>query len=50
MGDYCRAALRAQTRSALERGIFGAPTVFAHGEMYWGDDCLEDAIACALVI
>lgn len=40
-------ALRRQTEEARRRGIFGAPTFFAGEEMFWGDDRLEDAIACA---
>jgi 2-hydroxychromene-2-carboxylate isomerase len=40
-----RAKLRAWTQEAKERGVFGAPTFFAGGEMYWGNDRLEDALA-----
>jgi len=39
-------ALRRQTDEALARGIFGAPTFFAGDEMFWGNDRLEDALAC----
>jgi len=39
--------LRAQTEQAGSRGIFGAPTFFVGDEMFWGNDRLEDAIACA---
>ncbi len=39
--------LREQTARAGELGIFGAPTFFARGEMFWGDDRLEDALAFA---
>lgn len=39
--------LRAQTELASARGIFGAPTFFVGEEMFWGNDRLEDAIACA---
>jgi 2-hydroxychromene-2-carboxylate isomerase len=28
--------LRKETDKALERGVFGAPTFFIDGEMYWG--------------
>lgn len=28
--------LRSDTQIALERGVFGAPTYFVDGEMYWG--------------
>ena len=39
--------LRAHTEAAQARGIFGAPTFFVGDEMFWGNDRLEDAIACA---
>ncbi len=40
--------LRERTDEAMGRGIFGAPTVFiGDGELYWGDDRIEDAIAAA---
>lgn len=42
-----KAALRARTAHAQARGIFGAPMFFAGGEMFWGNDRLEDACACA---
>lgn len=37
-----------QTARALERGIFGAPSFLVGQELFWGDDRLEDAIACAV--
>ena len=42
--------LRTQTEQAKALGIFGAPTFFVSGEMFWGNDCLDDAItyACEL--
>lgn len=40
--------LRQQTESAQAQGIFGAPTFFVRGEMFWGDDRLDDALACAV--
>jgi 2-hydroxychromene-2-carboxylate isomerase len=40
-------ALRAQTDEARELGIFGAPSFTVAGELFWGDDRLEDAIAWA---
>lgn len=33
--------LRADTEAALERGIFGAPTMFVGNEMYFGQDRLD---------
>jgi len=40
--------LRANTENAGARGVFGAPTFFVGDEMFWGNDRLEDAIACAV--
>jgi 2-hydroxychromene-2-carboxylate isomerase len=40
-----KAALRAQTTAAQALGIFGAPSFVARGELFWGDDRLEDAVA-----
>jgi 2-hydroxychromene-2-carboxylate isomerase len=38
--------LRAQTETAQALGLFGAPSfVTADGELFWGDDRLEDALA-----
>lgn len=42
-----KALLRQQTEMAKARKIFGAPTFFANGEMYWGNDRLEDALESA---
>jgi 2-hydroxychromene-2-carboxylate isomerase len=39
--------LREQTERAKAAGIFGAPTFFVGGEMFWGNDRLDDAIALA---
>jgi 2-hydroxychromene-2-carboxylate isomerase len=33
------------TREARQLNIFGAPTFVARGELFWGDDRLDDAIA-----
>jgi len=41
--------LREQTETAARTGIFGAPTFIAgDGEMFWGDDRLEAALAWCL--
>ncbi|HEX2728731.1 MAG TPA: 2-hydroxychromene-2-carboxylate isomerase [Rubrobacteraceae bacterium] len=37
--------LRDQTRRAGELGIFGAPSFVIGGELFWGSDRLEDALA-----
>jgi 2-hydroxychromene-2-carboxylate isomerase len=47
LSDANKVQLRSNTDEAFGRGIFGAPTMFAGGEMFWGDDRLDDAIACA---
>ncbi|WP_072377744.1 2-hydroxychromene-2-carboxylate isomerase [Hyphomicrobium sp. NDB2Meth4] len=41
-------ALRLQTEVAMQRGIFGAPSfITSDGELFWGDDRLEQALAWA---
>lgn len=40
-----KAALRATTDAALERGVIGVPTVAVGDELFWGDDRLEQAAA-----
>jgi len=39
--------LREQTTRAQELGIFGAPTFVTKGELFWGDDRLDQALAWA---
>ena len=46
--DANKERLRASTGEAQARGIFGAPTMFVGGEMFWGNDRLEDAVAWAV--
>jgi 2-hydroxychromene-2-carboxylate isomerase len=46
--DANRNALRVQTEEAQRLGIFGAPSFFtADGELFWGNDRLEAALAWA---
>jgi len=33
--------LKAVTQEAVARGVFGAPTFFVNGQMYWGQDRLD---------
>ena len=33
--------LDADSRAAIERGVFGAPTLFVGDEMFWGNDRFE---------
>ena len=40
-----RARLRANTAEAIGLGLFGAPSFFASGELFFGQDRLEDAVA-----
>jgi 2-hydroxychromene-2-carboxylate isomerase len=35
------ARLRADTQAAIERGVFGVPTLFVGDEMFWGNDRFE---------
>jgi 2-hydroxychromene-2-carboxylate isomerase len=46
--DTIKARLRAQTEEAQRLGIFGAPSFMtADGELFWGNDRLERALAWA---
>jgi 2-hydroxychromene-2-carboxylate isomerase len=45
-----KAALRQATESAHALGVFGVPTVEVAGELFWGDDRLEDAAAYAVSV
>ncbi len=46
-GEVAKQRLRANTDRAREIGIFGAPSFVVGTELYWGNDRLGDAIACA---
>ncbi len=35
---------QSQTKNAIQQGVFGSPTFIVNGEVFWGDDRLEDAI------
>ena len=39
--DELRERLDAESRAAVERGVFGAPTLFVGDEMFWGNDRFE---------
>ena len=45
--DAIKQELRATTEEAQRHGIFGAPSFVAHGELFWGNDRLEQALAHA---
>lgn len=42
------ASLRQQTETAIEQGVFGAPSFQVGDELFWGNDRLEHAIEWAL--
>jgi 2-hydroxychromene-2-carboxylate isomerase len=45
--DETHAVYAAETEAARQLGIFGSPTFVAGGEVFWGDDRLEEALAWA---
>jgi 2-hydroxychromene-2-carboxylate isomerase len=45
--DPIKNRLREQTETAKARKVFGAPTFFVRGEMFWGNDRLDDALLFA---
>ncbi|MCP8938888.1 2-hydroxychromene-2-carboxylate isomerase [Alsobacter sp. SYSU M60028] len=47
--ELVKHALRRQTDAAVAKGVFGAPTlVTPDGELFWGNDRLEEALDWAL--
>jgi len=44
-GKEAKARLRANTERAMALGIFGAPSFITAGELFWGHDRLETALA-----
>jgi 2-hydroxychromene-2-carboxylate isomerase len=47
--EIVKKALREATDGAAERGVEGVPALVVGGEVFWGDDRLEDAIEAARV-
>lgn len=45
--DAAKAKLRARGEQAAAHGIFGAPSFTVGGELFWGNDRLEEALAWA---
>ncbi|WP_420585137.1 2-hydroxychromene-2-carboxylate isomerase [Ruegeria sp.] len=45
-----KAALIEQTKTALAKGIFGAPSFLVGDELFWGDDRLDEAMQLAAEI
>jgi 2-hydroxychromene-2-carboxylate isomerase len=42
-----KGALREATEEAAEIGVFGVPSMVVDGEVFWGDDRLEEAVEAA---
>jgi 2-hydroxychromene-2-carboxylate isomerase len=42
-----KGALRANVEEAMAKGVFGAPSFLTKGELFWGDDRLDDALGWA---
>lgn len=45
--DETKVALQRATERAFEQGCFGVPTFVVAGEMFWGEDRLEQALEAA---
>ncbi len=45
--DAAKSRLRSRGEEAAARGIFGAPSFLVDGELFWGNDRLDDALAWA---
>lgn len=45
--DGVKAALREATEGAADAGVFGVPSLVVGGEVFWGDDRVEEAIEAA---
>jgi len=45
-----KARLRDETERAGDLGVFGVPAVVVAGEVFWGDDRLEEAVAAAAAL
>jgi 2-hydroxychromene-2-carboxylate isomerase len=45
--DAIKAALRAATDAAGDLGVVGVPSIVVGGQVFWGDDRLEEAAAVA---
>ena len=43
--DAVKDVVRSNTEAAMDLGIFGAPTMVYQGELFWGNDRLDEAIA-----
>lgn len=43
--DATKAALRANTDAAIAAGVYGVPTLAVGGELFWGNDAFDFALA-----
>lgn len=46
--DAIKQRLKADTQAASTAGVFGAPSFVVDGELFWGDDRLDEALAWRL--
>jgi 2-hydroxychromene-2-carboxylate isomerase len=46
--DPIKQRLKAETEEAQRLGVFGAPSFMVEGELFWGNDRLEDALRWAV--
>lgn len=44
-GDAAKAQLRANTEAAIAAGVFGVPTLAFDGQLFWGNDAHDFALA-----
>jgi 2-hydroxychromene-2-carboxylate isomerase len=44
LSEENKARLRRSTEDAIGKGVFGAPSFIVDGEIFWGNDRLEDAL------
>jgi 2-hydroxychromene-2-carboxylate isomerase len=45
--EAVKGALREATDRAAELGVFGVPSLVVNGEVFWGDDRVEEAVEAA---
>ncbi len=45
--EIVKSALREATEEAAELGVFGVPSLVVGGEVFWGDDRVEEAVEAA---
>ena len=48
VGEETGEVYSCQTEPAQSKGIFGSPSFIVDGELFWGDDRLEDAVSWVL--